>query len=225
MLLSSYMSDHSGGLTILVGLIALIVAVWIFFVQRKRKTLDFEVKSLQRLLTVEDGTPTGLEVSFNGHELRRPALITVRMMNTGNQEIRPEDLFEPPSFTVANVEIVNVAVERSKDTLHQPPTISFDGPTFTAAPVLYNRFDWVDFQLLVDSDTLPKAQEITVRSVIAGQTRASKRVEELKGSYPQRAKAQALFVWHNPRVIPGMIVGGAVLAVLINNFVFWVLNL
>lgn len=73
---------------------------FIYWKQRKRKSLGYELLSIMPLSSVDSNTllsyrQIGLQITFNNEIISHAHFITVRITNTGNVPIKKEDFDEP----------------------------------------------------------------------------------------------------------------------------------
>lgn len=164
---------------IIIGVAAtVIVGAVVYRMQRQKKTLDWEILTDEPINT--GAVELDIHVTFGKDcELREPRIITVRLANTGKSEIRPGDFDGPIIIRTAPwLTIKTASTIRTARTMRHTPSCRWDKNKCSIESVLFNRDDWIDVQLLLDSaeniddDSSPVAlDDVDVESVIAGQTR------------------------------------------------------
>lgn len=146
----------SGPAGVLVGVVAtVIVAAVVFYLQRDKKTFDWQLLTNEPIMTTAPAQHAlgKITVTLNGREeLKHPRLLTIRLINTGKREIRPEDFDgEVIVVTEPHLAIKSASPVRNREGMrHMPGFTGLDDHTLIVDPILYNRGDWVDIQLLVD---------------------------------------------------------------------------
>ncbi len=206
---ATWISRHSWGAGIAAGIIAtVLVAAVVFLLQRESKTFDWQILTDEPILTGAAATTAGLKLTLHDRvELAHPRLITIRLRNSGKREIRPEDFACMTCIrTNDTIEIKSGVTLRYRDGMANKPIVGWMEHHADVSPVLYNRGDWADVQLIVDclpdSPTQPTASDLTVWAVVAGQTRKGKLVE---GLGPDGSPLK----WYSPLIFVGLIIVGS----------------
>ena len=78
----------------LISFAAILVAAVIYFKQRQRKNISFELLSNSSLLSVQEEVKKDVQILYKG-KLVQANLILLRLVNSGNVEVRSSD-FEGP---------------------------------------------------------------------------------------------------------------------------------
>jgi type II secretory pathway pseudopilin PulG len=81
-------------ITIVLGLAAIAVPIWVYLKQRSRKDLAKDVQ-VTRLVSIHNEAKGRITIHFEGEQIEQVHLVEVRLTNSGNVPIRPED-FERP---------------------------------------------------------------------------------------------------------------------------------
>jgi hypothetical protein len=143
--------------SVIIAVLAIIVSIVIFFLQRSTKSLDYEVVADRAILapTPQFGGK-GLEVSLNGVPLRDPHLVVLRFVNFGDIPIRRDD-FEIPlriSFP-SGTTILSAQLSRTNPPNLQVKLTGGKGSSLLIEPLLLNDGDYFEIQMLVDGSEEP----------------------------------------------------------------------
>jgi hypothetical protein len=84
----------------LVGTIsAVVLGVVIYRLQRRRKALSYELLTQTRLVKVEEGYDSAIEILYEGQSVADVSLITLKIVNSGNLPITEDDYEMPAVWT------------------------------------------------------------------------------------------------------------------------------
>jgi len=123
------------------AIIAILVAIVIFFAQRKIKRLSYEMISNTQLLGVKDEIQGKVKVLYEGNEVKNVHLLSLKFLNTGNQPISSSDYERPltikvnPDAKILTYEIVKEEPE------NLGVKIDVDEAKLICSPVLLNSKD------------------------------------------------------------------------------------
>lgn len=178
-----WMQTNGWIVTITMGLIAATIAVTLYFKNKKRKTLDFSVQNSVSILSSSASSSLGapITVRVGDHELKRPALITVRYMNTGNQEILKDDLLTPLALTFGGDRQVSAeVVSKSSDNIKHEELEIEAGKAFLCDCL--NAGDYIDVQYILEQQTLIDTESTGRRKIepayrVKGATSPARRVD------------------------------------------------
>lgn len=131
------------------AVLAVLVTIIIFFVQRKTKKLSFEITSNTQLLGVKDEIQGKVQVLYEGKEVKNVHLLTVKITNSGNQSISSSDYERPLSIEVSSESKI-----LTHEVVDQEPTnlgVSIDvrENEIIVAPTLLNEKDSFSIKALV----------------------------------------------------------------------------
>lgn len=130
-------------------LVALAATFLIYWLQRQRKSLSYEVVSQNQLLTVREELEGRLQVLYEGEPARDICLLVIKLLNSGNVAVSAADYERPVSFaTGASSKILSAAVT-DVDPENLAVDISVDDSRVTVQPVLLNAKDSITLKLLV----------------------------------------------------------------------------
>lgn len=135
------------GVVLAIG--ALAATFIVYFLQRQRKALSYDVLSKNQLLTVAEELEGKLQVLYEGQPARDICLLVIKLTNTGNIPIATADYERPVSFcTGASSKIISAVVtDRDPEILSADVTVHSD--RVVVHPVLLNPKDAITLKLLV----------------------------------------------------------------------------
>jgi hypothetical protein len=129
--------------------VTIVVALVIYLLQRQRKSLSYEILSINQLLTVGEELEGKLQVIYNGEPAKDICLLIIRLYNSGNLPIttadyeRPVSLLTGDSSKILSTVITNVNPENLSFQLKiESQKISID-------PILLNSKDSVTIKMLI----------------------------------------------------------------------------
>ncbi len=136
---------------VIIGALAIVVAIAIFFAQRKTKKLSYRVTSNNELLGVKEEIQRKVQVLYEGKEVKRVHLLTLKFTNDGNQSISSDD-FERPLSVSVNSE----AKILTHEIIDENPKglgilASLEANRLTFSPVLLNSKDTFSIKALISN--------------------------------------------------------------------------
>jgi hypothetical protein len=156
-------------LGVIVGAVLAIVAIIISLRQLQRKALVYEIISTENIIIIANSSLTSkLEISYQGKPIKDLYLITVKFVNSGNIEIRPEDYVRQISLTFGrNSEILgNKITEQEPGNLDLKINHDKSQEALIVDPILLNKRDFFTIQALVTG-----FQSVDTNGRIAGVTK------------------------------------------------------
>jgi protein-S-isoprenylcysteine O-methyltransferase Ste14 len=160
------MDNFFGWAGLVVGILGILAGVITYWLQRRYKRLDYEIRTDQDLIsqtTFEDGGD--LQVTYRGNLVRNPRFVVVRLINTGKSEISEADFERPLKLSIPSwSKLVSVDVSD-----HHPealsPVVKLTGAhAMEMEPLLLNAGDWIEVRLLIDG----AESDLQVHGRIAG---------------------------------------------------------
>jgi hypothetical protein len=133
------------------GLVAIIVSIVLFWLTLHRKSLAYRVVSSTQLLNLgqHDQLKGKLQLLYENNPVQDPYLLLIQVANVGNVAIRPEDYVKPVRVTFGD----NAAVLSAEITESYPSDIELQitniGSGIELENALLNRKDKVVIQVLV----------------------------------------------------------------------------
>jgi hypothetical protein len=116
-----------------------------------------------------------LELRFKNELIKDPYVLLVRLINTGNRELRVRDFIQPIRIELDAPVLSSWIVKAEPEEL--APSLTWQGTAVEVAPTLFNKGDWVAVGALTDGE--PKEKGISTR--IVGVKR-SRKFEHSRGS-------------------------------------------
>ncbi|UJS26155.1 hypothetical protein [Thiothrix winogradskyi] len=143
------------------ALIAILVSVVIYYLQRQRKELAFGVLSEHHLLGVDEELADRVAVTFDGQLVKNIRLVIFGVKNSGNQPILIND-FEGRSMRFTFGENAKVL---STEIIHQSPhnlgcSLEVVEDTIQVKPLLLNSNDYFVVQVLVTAPEINMQADI-----------------------------------------------------------------
>jgi hypothetical protein len=133
-----------------VAAIAIIVAVFLYFMGRRRKFLHYDVLSTTPLLRENElGDGHRLQVLFDGEAITHPCLVLIKLFNSGNVPIAKTD-YETP-LRVCFGETAQVLTVEVSDT-YPPglePSLTHSRSEIAIGPLLLNQGDSISIKTLI----------------------------------------------------------------------------
>jgi hypothetical protein len=144
--------DANSTRTIL-AMVALAVPFTIYFLNRKRKALCFDVVRNDKLFQLDEELKSRVQVTVDGRLVDNVSLVIIDIMNTGNEPIKKDDFDKPLSFFFGdNAEVISARVLGAKpdDICAQlsvmPASVSLD-------PLLLNKSDSMSIEIILTKST------------------------------------------------------------------------
>lgn len=167
-------AERNQGMITLVGIVVTaLIAFVIYWRQRPVKTLDYIILWDEPILT---STTPGLSVKFLDKELVAPRLVSMRIVNTGNQAIRAADFNGDMQIQVENSHLVTAITVGRREGMRDLPVTVVPLPhrnCTSTEGILFNQGDWLEVQVLVDDRlaTPWTPSSIRLSAAIEGQSR------------------------------------------------------
>jgi len=148
--MQQYITDNL--ISIISILTAIIIAVITFIKNKKRKELSYDVLSSTSLLIKDEGLKNRIKLTIDGAEVKDDIyLVLVKLINTGNVPIKPDEFIEELTLECDG----SIIVAEVKETNPPNLTVKVDngvGDIFgvtSVEPLLLNPKDEITFKLLV----------------------------------------------------------------------------
>ena len=125
------------------------MSVYLFILQRKKKSLSYQVLSSTDLLTVNEEIKGKIKILYEEIPIQNVSLIILRIINDGNLPITSSDFERPISFSFGSESSILSAeiIDKSPSTLK--PDLKPDTSQIGLIPVLLNNKDSITVKLLV----------------------------------------------------------------------------
>jgi len=177
--------------TVLV-VVGIIVAIIIYWKQRQRKSLGYEVLSCTPLSSVDRSTlwsyqQAGLQFTFKGEVVPKTHIITIKVTNTGNVPLKKDDYDDPINLSFgekAKVLAIRV-VKKKPETI--PVTMSWsEAHKVIVNPMLLNSKDNFVIEMLVS--------DFDGRVRVGGRIVGVKEIKDIGGGMPT-SREEELVNW------------------------------
>ncbi len=133
----------------LIAFVALAATFLVYWLQRQRKAISYEVVSRNQLLTVREELEGRLQVLYEGQPARDICLLLLKLVNTGNVAVTTADYERPVSFSTGPSSKILSAVVTEVEPENLSVDIVIEDSRVTVKPVLLNSKDSITFKLLV----------------------------------------------------------------------------
>ncbi|MFV8315712.1 hypothetical protein [Mycobacterium sp. 23] len=165
-----------GLISVIIAAVALGVTIVIFFKTRKRKTLDYSLVDDVKILSDRlSGIRGDIVVTVGGSAIKDPRIVTVRYMNTGNQEILKSDFLANSITTTDASGTVNSQLAGHSE--HIAVTESGVVPHKSYRADCLNPGDYLEIQYILDMDGIDSDAPFAPVCRIKGATRPAKLIE------------------------------------------------
>jgi len=131
------------------ALLTILATFYLFWLQRQRKSLSYEVISSTNLLSISETIKDTLEVRRNGVPIPGLHLIVIRLTNTGNVPITTTDYETPITFSFKEAGIVLEAQITTTRPKNIKATMEFDPTSVRLSPSLLNPKDSIELKILL----------------------------------------------------------------------------
>lgn len=163
--------------SVALAIVAIVVTITIFFKNRKRKTLDYLIVDDVKILSDRAGDMRGdIVVTVGTLQLKDPRIVTVRYINTGNQEIVKDDFLNRSITTTDASGAVNSHLAGVSD----ESIISVESglaPHKSYFADCLNPGDYLEVQYILDMSGVEGGQPFRPVCRIKGATRQPKRID------------------------------------------------
>jgi hypothetical protein len=129
--------------------LAIGATVGIYWLQRQRKRLSYEVVSRNRLLTVTEEHQSKLRVTYDGEPVKDLSILVIRLVNSGNVPIAAQDFATPVIISAGDRARVFSAAITDTDPVELLAEIEKHDEQVLLVPTLLNAGDAITLKLLV----------------------------------------------------------------------------
>ncbi len=134
---------------VVLALAALVVSLLIYWLQRQKKSLSYEILSKNQLLTVKEALEGRLQVLYEGQPAQNICLLFIRLFNSGNVPIPASDYERKISLSIGTSSKILSGVVTNVYPKNLAIDISIEENRVTLQPILLNSKDSVTLKLLV----------------------------------------------------------------------------
>jgi hypothetical protein len=143
------MIDYDYVINHLLEIITIIALFVIFFLQIRKKTLTYTVLTNSDIVPGSSEGKSNIEIHHKGKVVPKARLIEIRIKNSGNLPIKPEDYIEPLKLRLPNSEILSSEVRDDQSLGAYIETKSSDRSEIVLSKTLLNPTDFFDAKILL----------------------------------------------------------------------------
>jgi hypothetical protein len=135
----------------ILGLSTIIVAIIIFFLQRRKKSLAYDVIANTSLLALDEEIKGKIQILYDGTSVQKVHLLILHIMNDGNVPIIKSDFESPLTFEfgentrILSAELIKTEPANLKPEFWGSPSES----NISLEPLLLNSKDSIQLKLLL----------------------------------------------------------------------------
>jgi hypothetical protein len=145
--MQTYIVEHA------VEIAALLVGVVIFFLQLRRKALSYSITTNTSVVSVSDTVRGGIQVAYNRIEVESLRLIEIRIQNSGNQPIKPDDYVQPVAIRFSPGDVLSAELYDRHSVGAIMDVIDYEKREIVLSKTLLNPRDYFDLKFLImDAD-------------------------------------------------------------------------
>ena len=137
-----YMINH------LLEIITIVAVFVIFVLQLRKKTLTYIVLTNSGIVPGPGEGKSNIQIRFKGKVVPKVRLVEIRIKNSGNLPIKPEDYIEPLSLRLPNSEILSSEVRDAHSLGAYIETKLSDRSEIVLGKTLLNPTDFFDVKVL-----------------------------------------------------------------------------
>jgi len=185
----------------LLALVAIVVAIYIYFLQKYKKSLSYTILTDNELLTTSEELHGKIKIFFGKTRIQNINFLAIQIKNEGNVPILPTDFYEKLSLSFGSkTKILSAELtERYPDTLK--PILRVETTTLLIDPILINHEDYFTIKVLLSQYD----NQIKVGGRIAGVKSIRKAINLENSPLYWRYKFGIRFLF--PPLLVGFIIG------------------
>lgn len=134
---------------VIVSILALVITIFIYLFQKRKKEISYEVISNNALLTTREKLAGKLKVLYDEHEVENVRFLIIKLCNTGNIGVPSEDYERPIKFILSN----NSRILSAEIILQKPTTLKCElsilENEIELKPVLLNAKDYLVLKIIL----------------------------------------------------------------------------
>ena len=140
---------EANSLRTLLAIVAIVVSIVLFRLNRKKKGLSYKVVRNDRLFKVNSSLQSRIQVIVDGQPAPNLTLVLIDIQNTGNEAIRREDFDVPCRFSFeTRADVISTRVLESKPR-DLAANIAIGDKSITLEPLLLNSGDRLSIEVLL----------------------------------------------------------------------------
>jgi hypothetical protein len=146
-----FMTGNSGRTVLALAAIVIsaTIAITIFILNRKKKSLSYEFISMTRVVSVKEDMAARIQVLVDGAPVQDVGVVQVRIANTGTEPIRAADYVRAISFSVGGQARIIEATVSEIEPANIDAAIVKEEQRVVLQPTLLNSKDSLVLKLLV----------------------------------------------------------------------------
>lgn len=151
---SNFFNDNFWQLiAVIISLVGIITSIFVSLVtyrqQRTQKALTYDVISDTPIASIRKSLGNKVEVFFESKKVDELRLVIIKLWNSGNVAVSPDDYFEPISFNFEKSQILDCdIVEEVPEEINA--SIQFDENQVTLKSTFLNPKDTITIKILLD---------------------------------------------------------------------------
>lgn len=137
----------------LTALLAILVSIRLFNLQRSKKSLAWDVLAAMPVMTISEKLKGRIRITFDGTHVDNVYIVLLRIRNDGNAPILISDFVEPLGLTFPkNTRILGLEVAHTIPR-ELKPELSIESDEVVFSPLLLNPKDTITLRILVSYPT------------------------------------------------------------------------
>jgi hypothetical protein len=131
------------------AVVSILLAIFLYFRSRQKKSLSYEVISQYPLISVDDEIKGRLKILLDGMSVQDVHLLIIKLINNGNVAVTASDYERPLNLNFSGeTEVIsaNIAESSPKNLI---PTITKSNKSVTFNPILINPNEFFTLKILV----------------------------------------------------------------------------
>ena len=133
----------------IIAVIGVIAAVWLYLLQKNKKSLSYNILASNELLTASEEIRGRIKILFDKKPVENVHLLVMQITNDGNLPILPSDFYEPIriSFGEGSKILSAETTNRFPDSFQQE--LNIEGNSLSIVPTLINSKDTLVIKFLL----------------------------------------------------------------------------
>ena len=133
----------------IVAVIGVVAAVWIYLLQKNKKSLSYNILASNELLTASEEIRGRIKILFDKKSVQDVHLLVMQITNDGNLPILPSDFYEPLKISFGeSTKILSAEITNHFPDSFQPELI-LEANSLSIAPTLINSKDALTIKFLL----------------------------------------------------------------------------
>ena len=133
----------------IIAVIGVVAAVWIYLLQKNKKSLSYNILASNELLTASEEIRGRIKILFDKKPVENVHLLVMQITNDGNLPILPSDFYEPIKISFGD----GSKLLSAETTNHFPdsfqPELNIEGNSVSIIPTLINSKDTLVIKFLL----------------------------------------------------------------------------